>query len=308
MASSRVSQTNLDGHSRTQAHTTIALGGEFSVGITLALGGGFARGFAHLGVLSVLEQDGIPISAIVGTSIGGLLGAAYADGIPVSDLCDLGRAVRVRDLLRFDRSAQGDEPAEDCISRFVRDRFQATNLEELLIRTAIVATNLDTGAPYVFSKGPIQLAARAGCAFPGLLRPVKLDGCLIADGCIAAPVPAEIAAKLTGGYVLAINVDPSSAAPSSSSTQSAAKIATGDSASSRNRSDERSWLRHADIVLEPLVQKIHWNDFSRVDEAFEAGAEAMRSALPAVRDILSRRSQWAPAQDVCGCRKEGRAQ
>src|ERR1700726_5304063 len=83
------------------------LGAASDAGVVLALGGGFSRGFAHLGVLEVLEQERIPISAIVGTSIGALLGAAYADGISLHDLCDLGRRVRVRDFLRFHPSGQG---------------------------------------------------------------------------------------------------------------------------------------------------------------------------------------------------------
>src|ERR1700687_3008778 len=91
-------------------------------GIALALGGGFSRGFAHLGVLEVLEQEQIPISAIVGTSIGGLLGAAYADGISLGDLCDLGRRVRVRDFLRFHRSEQGAHgQRKDYIGQFVQE-------------------------------------------------------------------------------------------------------------------------------------------------------------------------------------------
>src|ERR1700686_3611680 len=93
-------------------------------GIALALGGGFSRGFAHLGVLEVLEEEQIPISVIVGTSIGGLLGAAYADGISLRNLCDLGRRVRVRDFLRFHQSEKGPQKArKDCIGHFVQEWF-----------------------------------------------------------------------------------------------------------------------------------------------------------------------------------------
>src|ERR1700676_1318045 len=99
-----------------------------SSGVTLALGGGFTRGFAHLGVLEVLEQERIAISAIVGTSIGGLLGAAYADGISVRELCELGRQVRLRDFLRYQSQALGqaqDGQKRDRISRFVCEYLQA---------------------------------------------------------------------------------------------------------------------------------------------------------------------------------------
>src|SRR5258708_27417427 len=94
--------------------------GDNGPGITLALGGGFDRGFAHLGVLEVLEQEEIPVSAVVGTSIGALLGAAYADGISRRDLCDLGRRVRVREFLRFHHSGQGAQ-RKDYLGQFVQE-------------------------------------------------------------------------------------------------------------------------------------------------------------------------------------------
>jgi NTE family protein len=252
--------------------------GDLGAGITLALGGGFSRGFAHLGVLEVLEQEQIPISAIVGTSIGALLGAAYADGIPLRDLCDLGRRVRVRDFLRFrrsDESAQGQR--KDCIGQFVQEWFRATVVEELPIRTAIVTTDLDTGAAYVFTSGPLELAIRASCAFPGLVKPVEYQGRMLADGCIVAPVPTAIAARINGGCVLGVNVGSNGARPSCSGNVGRVAL-------------EPSWSRTADILLEPDVQHIDWNDFSRVDDAFSAGAKAMRSALPDLREQLERRS------------------
>src|ERR1700722_17784499 len=180
---------------------------ESGSGIALALGGGFSRGFAHLGVLEVLEQEKIPISIIVGTSVGGLLGAAYADGISLRDLCDLGRRVRVRDFLRFyPRESSSGEHRNDCIGQFVQKWFRAGSIEDLSIPMSIVATDLDTGAPYIFSRGPIEMAIRASCAFPGLVKPVKHEGHLLADGCIVAPVPTAIAARYNDGCVLGINV------------------------------------------------------------------------------------------------------
>jgi NTE family protein len=266
-------------------------------GITIALGGGFSRGFAHLGVLEVLEQEKIPVFAIVGTSIGGLLGAAYADGISTSDLCDLGRRVRLRDFLRFHHSnPKGQERRKDCICKFVQEWFHAERLEELSIPTAIVATDLDSGAPYVFTKGPVELAIRAGCAFPGLVRPVKHDGRVLADGCITAPVPTEIAARMHGGCVLGVRVDTSVAIHTP--TPEAADGPDPFFGAERRRSLEPSWTRGADMLLEPRVHQIDWNDFSRVDEAFSAGVEAMRRALPSLRGLLAQRAQLPTAPDI----------
>ena len=262
----------------------------FQTGITLALGGGFSRGFAHLGVLEVLHEESIPISAIVGTSIGALLGAAYADGIAVHDLCDLGRQVRVRDFLRFHPAEPGAQP-KDRIGLFVQEWFAAETVQDLPIPTAIVTTDLDTCAPYVFTSGPLELALRASCAFPGLVKPVAYEGRLLADGCIAAPVPATIAARMFGGTVLAVSVGLNPAKTSASETTARAL----DASRRPSRRDEAkpSWSRQAHIFLEPRVQHLDWSDFSRVDEAFAAGAEAARLALPALRALFERPSGQA---------------
>jgi len=261
-------------------------------GIALALGGGFSRGFAHLGVLEVLEQERIPVSAIVGTSIGALLGAAYADGISLRDLCDLGRQVRIRDFLRFHQSEKG-ERRKDRIGQFVQEWFRARAVEQLRIPTAIVATDLDTGAPYVFASGPLEVAIRASCAFPGLVKPVEHEGRLLADGCIVAPVPTAIAAGINSACVVGVSVRSNTA--SSNASENVVKVLDPAFCASHRNALEPSWSRHADILLEPLVHHIDWNDFSRVDEAFAAGAEAARLALPALRELLTRRARLAPA-------------
>jgi NTE family protein len=268
--------------------------GENRPGVALALGGGFSRGFAHLGILEVLEQEQIPVSVIVGTSIGALLGAAYADGVSVRDLCDLGRRVRLRDFLRFHRpDTQRGVQKKDCIGQFVQEWFHARRVEELPIPTAIVATDLDTGAPYVFRSGPLELAIRASCAFPGLVKPVEYEGHLLADGCIVAPVSTEVAARISEGCVVGVNVGSNVA--SSSSSEHVVKVFDPRFRSAHRDPLEPSWSRHADILLEPQVHHIDWNDFSRVDEAFSAGAEAMSRALPSLLGLLNRRSELAQA-------------
>lgn len=277
-----------------------------SAGLVLALGGGFSRGFAHLGVLDVLRAERIPISAIVGTSIGALLGAAYADGIPVQDLCHLGRHVRVRDFLRF-QPAEPGAARKDRLGLFVQEWFGATTVQELPIPTAIVTTDLDTAAPYVFTRGPLELALRASCAFPGLVKPVAYEGRLLADGCISAPVPTAIAARMFGGPVLAVNVGASSAHHAATGANKAMQDFDAAARFSRDGGPERSWLPRPEIALEPRVQHLDWSDFSRVDEAFAAGAEAARQALPGVRELLSRHLQMAPAAAPIYTASEGLA-
>ena len=269
--------------------------GNGETGIALALGGGFSRGFAHLGVLEVLEQEHIPVAAIAGTSIGGLLGAGYADGISVAELCELGRKVRVRDFIRFHRQDQ-DGPKTDRIARFVREWFRSSQVEELPIPTAIVTTDLSTCAPYVFTRGSLEVAIRATCAFPGLFNPVEHEGRMLADGCIVSPVPTATAARMNAGCVLGVAVG-------SYVTASAGRQVVqifNEAKRLRGSLTEPWWTRQADFLLAPEVHHIDWNDFSRVDEARAAGADAMRRALPDVRKLLERTSQICAKADSSG--------
>jgi NTE family protein len=288
MTDLRTPEQNFNRESAAELRTRRIPVGDSGPGITLALGGGFSRGFAHLGVLEVLDQERIPVTAIVGTSIGALLGAAYADGISLRDLCDLGRRVRVRDFIRFHHTGQGAQ-RKDCLGQFVQEWFHAGRLEELPIPTAIVTTDLDTGAPYIFTSGPLEVAVRASCAFPGLIKPVEYEGRLLADGCIVAPVPTAIAARIYGGCVMGVSVG--SNVSSASSSENVAKIFDSAFRDSHSSALEPSWARHADILLEPEVHHIDWNDFSSVDEAFVAGVEAASRALASLRELLSCQSQ-----------------
>jgi NTE family protein len=273
------------------------LGADGEAGVVLALGGGFSRGFAHLGVLEVLEQEHIPITGIVGTSIGSLLGAAFADGIPIRELCDLGRRVQIRDFIRFRRS-QPQAQSNDRIGQFVRECFRSSQIEEFSIPMAIVTTDIDTRGAYVFTRGPLDVAIRASCAFPGLFEPVEYEGRALADGCIAAPVPTVAAARMNAGCVLGVAVN--SGVGTASFAGDITKISKGILEISRRKELSPSWAGEADVMLEPEVQQIGWSDFTRVDEAHAAGAEAMRRALPYLRELLARRSERTTASEMFG--------
>jgi len=273
------------------------LGVDGAAGVVLALGGGFSRGFAHLGVLEVLEQEHIPIAGIVGTSIGSLLGAAFADGIPIRELCDLGRRVQIRDFIRF-RKSQPQAQSNDRIGQFVRDWFRSSRVEELPIPTAIVATDIDTCAPYVFTRGPLDVAIRASSAFPGLFKPVEYEGRTLADGCIVAPVPTVAAARMNAGCVLGVSVN--SGVGTAFFAGSTGQTSKETPEVSRQRKLSPSWIRNADVILEPDVHQIGWSDFSRVDEAHAAGAEAMLRALPYLRELLSRTYERESAAGTFG--------
>jgi NTE family protein len=265
-------------------------------GVAVALGGGFSRGFAHLGVLEVLDQEKIPVAAIVGASIGSLLGAAYAEGIPVQTLRELGREVRIRDFIRPRHSHHGQR-TKDRIGQFVSDWFRSRSVEELRVPTAIVATDLDSGAPHIFTRGPLDVAIRASCAFPGLFKPVEHEGRMLADGCIVAPVPTEVAAHMSADCVLGVKVDVnrSKPTPPNSIVQVFSKALMA-----AQKPASPLWMTKADVLLEPEVQHIDWHDFSCVDEAYAAGKDAMRRALPVLRELLALRSDQRLAAGMPG--------
>src|SRR5712691_7284925 len=174
-------------------------------GIGLALGGGFARGFAHLGVLQVLEQNHIPISHIAGTSVGSILGAAYASGAPLSLIMETCRTLRFRDIARWRVSRLGlasNHRLGDLIERV----FEARQFEDLQIPMEVVATDLNTGEPVSLTHGSLIDAIRASCAFPGLFEPVEIGTRCLADGGLVAPVPTRAAHDLGATVVLGVSV------------------------------------------------------------------------------------------------------
>jgi NTE family protein len=251
-------------------------------GIGLALGGGFARGFAHLGVLQVLEQNHIPISCIAGTSVGSILGAAYASGAPLARIIATCRTLRFRDIGRWHVSRLGlasNHRLGDVIERV----FETRQFEDLQIPMAIVATDLNSGKPVVLTHGNLVQAIRASCAFPGLFEPVEMGSRCLVDGGLVAPVPTRAARELGATYVLGVSVgmqDGYQGAP-----KNIFQVVTRAVAATQKYQFE-VWERDADLVLRPDVQSLAWDDFDHADEAIAAGVEAARRALPRLQRFL----------------------
>ncbi|HYL84688.1 MAG TPA: patatin-like phospholipase family protein [Candidatus Angelobacter sp.] len=258
-------------------------------GIGLALGGGFARGFAHLGVLQVLEQHQIPISHIAGTSVGSILGAAYASGAPLARIMDTCRSLRFRDIARWRVSRLGlasNSRLGDLIERV----FEARQFEDLRIPLAVVATDLTSGEPVIFTQGSLVDAIRASCAFPGLFEPVEIGTRCLADGGLVAPVPTRAARHLGAATVIGVSVgmqDGHRGAP----TNIFQVVSRAVSAAQKHQLEV--WERHADLVLRPDVQSIAWDEFDRAEEAIEAGAVTARRALPRIEKLLGQKNDTA---------------
>src|SRR5215471_9391314 len=252
-------------------------------GIALALGGGFARGFAHLGVLQVLEQNHIPISHITGTSVGSVFGAAYASGAPLARILATSRTIRFRDIARWSVSRLGlasNHRLADLIERV----FDSKQFEDMKIPLAVVATDLANGEPVVFRQGPLVEAIRASCAYPGLFEPVQIGTRYFADGGLVAPVPTQAARQSGASFVIGVSLgtqDGNRTAPKNIFQV----VARAVSAAQKHQQD--TWERNADLVIRPEVQGLAWDDFGRANEAIEAGEAAARLALPRINQLLA---------------------
>jgi NTE family protein len=252
-------------------------------GLGLALGGGFSRGFAHLGVLQVLEQNHIPISCIAGTSVGSILGAAYASGAPLARIIATCRTLRFRDIARWQVSRLG-LASNHRLGNLIEQVFESRRFEDLRIPVAVVATDLANGEPVVFTHGNLSEAIRASCAFPGLFEPVKIGTRCLADGGLVAQVPTLAARELGATHVMGVSVgidDVHRGAPSNIFQVVCRAV------SAAQKHQLEIWERHADLVLRPDVQSLAWDDFDRADDAIEAGAAAARRALPRIRQLLN---------------------
>jgi NTE family protein len=255
--------------------------------VGVALGGGFARGYAHLGVLHELEEHGIPIGYVSGSSIGSILAAAYASGAPLSRIIKECREIRFRDFARW-RVSRFGLASNDRLGALVQRFFDSKQFEQLLTPTAIVATDLNSGDAVVFREGNLADAIRASCAFPGLFEPIQIGTRFLADGGLVAPVPTRAVRQLGAEVVIGVSVglhDGLSGAPRNIFQVVSRAV------SAAQKHQLETWERHADIVLRPAVQTIAWDDFERIDEAIEAGAAAARSALPRIEQLLATREE-----------------
>jgi len=152
--------------------------------IGLALGGGFARGIAHIGVLRVLEEAGIPIRAVTGTSVGALIGAAYCSGLSCAELDAVAHAVRFTTFARWTISRFGFA-SNDRMVAFLDRTLKVKTFEELRIPLGVAATDFNTGEGVVFHSGAITDAVRASCAYPGMFLPVEIRGRYLIDGMLS---------------------------------------------------------------------------------------------------------------------------
>ena len=250
--------------------------------VGLALSGGFARGIAHIGVLRVLEEHHVPIDVIAGTSVGALIGAAYASGTTLDEMEAQAKITRFTDFGRWTLSRLG-LATNQKLEEFLARNTTAKRFEDLSIPMVIAATDLGAGNTVYFTKGDLGTAIRATCAYPGLFVPIHLNGRILVDGFLTEPVPVEGARHAGADIVIGVNL---SSRVVEATPKSMFEV-IGRAFSIVQQSADVTWRRYADVVIEPQVMQVLWDEFSRTPELIAAGESAARLALPAIRAAIS---------------------
>jgi len=255
--------------------------------IGLALGGGAARGFAHVGVIQVLEEAGIRPSLVAGTSAGSLVAAIYASGKSGAQLQQVAETmdeVAIADwsLQIFSRGALRGE----ALARYVNGQVNSRLIENMPLPLGIVATDLNSGADTLFQRGDTGTAVRASSAVPAIFQPVKISGRDYVDGGLVSPVPVRAARKMGAELVIAVDI---SSPPEGNLAGGTLDILL-QTFTIMGKSINSFELRDADVVVRPVLTGISSADFGARRKSIEAGRQAMLLALPQLRAAIAAKS------------------
>ena len=250
--------------------------------IGLVLGGGAARGFAHIGVIQVLEEAGIRPDLVVGTSAGSLVAALYAAGLSGTELAVLARQMDENTLTDWAFPGRGLIRGE-ALARFVREHTGGRTIDQMKLPLGIVATDLDSGEPILFRLGDTGAAVRASSAVPAVFQPVRISGREYVDGGLVSPVPVRFARQMGATLVLAVDI---SQAPEGGPTGDPFKMLLQTFAI-MGKSINRLELRDADLVLRPALAGMAGSDFRSRDRAVAAGRSVAQQQLPALRQRIA---------------------
>lgn len=251
--------------------------------VALVLGGGAARGFAHIGVIKVLEAHGIQPDMVVGTSAGSVVAALYASGL---------NGIQInRIALKMDEASISDWAMPIRSRGFLKGVALQTYLDHVLhnrpiekmkIPLGIVATDLQSGQPILFQRGDTGIAARASCSVPSIFEPVDIGGREYVDGGLVSPVPAAFAHKMGADFVIAVDI---SARPELQPTQSSFDILLQTFTIMGQTIKSYELDKYADVVIRPNLAAMSGSDFNDRNKAILAGEEAAEKAMP---DLLRR--------------------
>ena len=251
----------------------------------LALGGGAARGFAHIGVIQVLEENGIKPDLVVGTSAGSLVAAFYATGktgaqlqwladtMDESQLTDWSVPFMSRGMLRG-----------EALGRYVNSQLNGAKIEDMKMPLGIVATDLRTGEGILFRRGDIATAVRASSAVPSVFEPVRIGNKDYVDGGLVSPVPVRYARQMGADIIIAVDI---SSRPEDAQTSDMLKVLL-QTFSIMSKSISQLELAQSEVVVRPAMPDVGSAEFAARKKSIEAGRAAMKLALPALKAALAK--------------------
>lgn len=251
--------------------------------VAVVLGAGAAKGFAHIGVLKVLESHRIPVHMVVGTSVGSLVGSLYAYGYNPYELQTIAFAISKDDVADYTIPDNGFIKGEK-LENFVNNKVKYTTIEKFKIPFYAVATNIQTGEEMVFGRGNTGRAVRASCSIPGVFNPVMIGDKAYVDGGVVSPVAIDVARKFGADVVIVVDI--SSSLSSTTPTGTFETIIQAVEIMHNKMSIIQ--LKNADVVIKPKVGNIGSSDFTKRHEAIMEGEKAAAEAIPAINQIISR--------------------
>jgi NTE family protein len=251
--------------------------------IALVLGAGASRGFAHIGVLKILESNNVPIHMIVGTSAGSFVGSLYAYGFNAYQLQKMSFAIEKGDIVDLTIPDNGFIKG-DKLEEYINNLLNNTPMEKLRIPFYAVATDIQNGQEVVFGKGNTGKAVRASCSIPGIFRPVKIDNKTYVDGGVVSPVAVNAARRYGADIVIAVDIssDIEDRPPEGTIETILQSISIMYSKLSSIQ------LSKADIVIRPKVGNIGSSDFSKRHEAVLEGEKAALEKLPEIKRLINK--------------------
>lgn len=256
--------------------------------VGLALGSGGARGFAHLGVIKVLKDEGIPIDMIAGSSMGAMVGCFYGAGLDIERLYKLSKAFKRKYYLDFTVPKMGFI-AGKRVKELIRIFTHGKEIQELDIPVAVVATDLVSGEKVVFKQGPIAEAVRASIAIPGIFTPEKLNGRLLIDGGVVDRIPVSVVKEMEADIVIAVDV--SHVNTNSEITSIFDVIMQSIDIMQMELVTNREVA--SDIMLRPRVENYSSRAFTNIDEIIAIGEEEARNHIVKIKQVIE---QWKEPQ------------
>jgi len=250
--------------------------------IGLALGGGAAKGFAHIGVIKMLEANGFKPEVVSGTSAGSVVGALYASGMTVFEMQEHAVALdeaRIRDVTLFNGGLVRGQKLQDYVNEMVKAR----PFERLRMPFAAVSTRLETGERTVFVRGNVGQAVRASCSIPGVFEPVKIGDYYYVDGGVVSPVPVDAARQLGADMVIAVDIS----TKAGGRTPESLLGVVNQSISIMGQKLGEQEMTRADVIIRPKVDDIGPADFEQRSRAILEGEKAALAAMPQIRARLA---------------------